>query len=200
MLADLIAMAGAAHLEPVEQGARDWLLADVAARLRAEGLAVGVRFGVGGDVIPLVVGEGSAFTVAVVTDDALPAQGTSLRDQVRWQRARLESLGWVVVPLWTLDAFIDPAAATDAILRVVGRKVGDEPRASAPLVSGDEASRPEDEPPSPLPERTQDPFPDSAADPLLPRRSVDDSDVGWGGSESAPSRDEELRREVPPHW
>jgi hypothetical protein len=191
MLADLIAMAGADPLEPVEQGARDWLLADVAARLRAEGLAVGVRYGVGGDVIPLVVGEGSAFTVAVVTDDALPAQGTSLRDQVRWQRARLESLGWVVVPLWTLDAFIDPAAATDAILRVVGR---------TPRETVDVPHESEDPPPPPSPETAQDPRPDAVSDPILPRRSVDDGDVGWGGSESAPSREEELRREVPPHW
>ena len=145
MLADLIAMAGADPLEPVEQGARDWLLADVAARLRAEGLAVGVRYGVGGDVIPLVVGEGSAFTVAVVTDDALPSQGTSLRDQVRWQRARLESLGWTVVPLWTLDAFIDPAAATSAILSVVGRG----PRDARESVPPPPPSSP---PPSELPE------------------------------------------------
>jgi hypothetical protein len=173
VLADLVAVAGADPLAPVEQGASDWLLADVAARLRAEGLAVGVRFGVGGDVIPLVVGEGSAFTVAVVTDDALPAQGTSLRDQVRWQRSRLESLGWIVAPLWTLDAFVDPAAATAEILRVVGRT----PRAI-------------------------DPEPVSGGDPepILPRRSLDDGDLGWGGSEPRSSREEELRREVPPHW
>ncbi len=191
MLADLIAVAGADPCEPVEQGARDWLLGDVAARLRAEGLGVGVRYGVGGDIIPLVVGEGSEFTVAVVTDDTLPAQGTSLRDQVRWQRARLESLGWVVVPLWTLDAFIDPAAATDAILRVVGRK----PRESAapPLES-------EDPVPVSSPEVGDAARPAPHSEPVLPRRSVDDGDLGWGGSESAPSREEELRREIPPHW
>jgi hypothetical protein len=189
MLADLIAVAGADQLEPVEQGARDWLLADVASRLRAEGLRVGIRYGVGGDVIPLVVGEGSAFTIAVVTDDTLPAQGTSLRDQVRWQRARLESLGWVVVPLWTLDAFIDPVAATDAILRVVGR----EPRESAVPPSDDQG-------PVPPPENGRDPHPSSDPEPVLPRRSVDDGDLGWGGSESAPLREEELRREIPPHW
>jgi hypothetical protein len=173
VLADLIAVAGAGPLAPVEQGARDWLLADVAARLRAEGLAVGVRFGVGGDVIPLVVGEGPEFTVAVVTDDALPAQGTSLRDQVRWQRSRLESLGWIVAPLWTLDAFVDPAAATAEILRVVGRT----PRAL-----------------------DLEPGPPVDPEPLLPRRSLDDGDLGWGGSESGSSREEELRREIPPHW
>ena len=219
VLADLIAVAGAGPLEPAEQGARDWLLADIAARLRAEGLAVGVRYGVGGDVIPLVVGEGPAFTVAVVTDDALPAQGTSLRDQVRWQRSRLESLGWIVAPLWTLDAFVDPAAATAAILRVVGRT----PRASVPdpepepfLVPDPESEHLLDPDPEPLPGFEQDPLPGLEQEPLpgfeqdplpgfdrepiLPRRSADDGDLGWGGSESRTSREEELRREVPPHW
>jgi hypothetical protein len=181
VLADLIAVAGAGPLAPTEQGARDWLLADIAARLRAEGLAVGVRFGVGGDVIPLVVGEGPAFTVAVVTDDALPAQGTSLRDQVRWQRSRLESLGWIVAPLWTLDAFVDPAAATAEILRVVGR--------TPPAISAE-----------PVPGFVPEPVPGFDPEPILPRRSLDDDDVGWGGSESGSSREEELRREIPPHW
>lgn len=222
VLADLIAVAGAGPLEPAEQGAADWLLADVAARLRAEGLAVGVRFGVGGDVIPLVVGEGSTFTVAVVTDDALPAQGTSLRDQVRWQRTRLESLGWVVVPLWTLDAFIDPAGATAEILLGVGRRprVPDEVRPEdLALASQPPEPEPQPEPepelePNPAPEAPSEVTPgadleiaseaDSAppqySEPVLPRRSDDDSDLGWGGSESGSSREEELRREIPPHW
>ena len=188
VLADLVAVAGAGPVSPGEQGTRDWLLADIAARLRAEGPTVGVRYGVGGDVIPLVVGQGAAFTVAVVTDDALPAQGTSLRDQVRWQRSRLESLGWVVAPLWTLDAFVDPAAATAGILRVVGRA----PRPASPDPASPEPASPE--PASPEPASLFD------AEPVLPQRSLDDGDLGWGGGEARSSREEELRREIPPHW
>ena len=193
VLADLIAVAGAGRLSPGEQGARDWLLGDIASRLRAEGLTVGVRYGVGGDVIPLVVGEGRAFTVAVVTDDALPAQGTSLRDQVRWQRSRLESLGWTVAPLWTLDAFVDPAAATAGILRVVGRTprpASTDPALMDPALADPALMDPAAAEPASL----------FDSEPVLPRRSLDDDDLGWGGGESRSSREDELRREVPPHW
>jgi hypothetical protein len=34
--------------------------------------------------------------------------------------------------------------------------------------------------------------------PLIPDRSSDDSDVGWGDGDD--SNDERLRRDVPPHW
>jgi len=208
VLADLVAVAGAGPVTPGEQGTRDWLLADIATRLRAEGLRVGVRYGVGGDVIPLVVGERAEFTVAVVTDDALPAQGTSLRDQVRWQRSRLESLGWVVAPLWTLDAFVDPVAATAGILRFAGRT----PRPALPDPALPDPALPDPasaEPGSSEPGASEPGAPDPGSpepgslfdsEPVLPRRSLDDGDLGWGGSESRSSREDELRREVPPHW
>ncbi len=198
LLADLLAVAGAPPLEPTEQGASDYLLADIAERLRATGVDVAVRFGVGGDVVPLVFGEGEEYSVAVVTDDALPAHGMSLRDQVRWQRARLESLGWEVVPLWTIDAFIDPAAATEDILRVTGRLVGEpqgtpgEAEADAPAGEPVFGEAVVGEPVVGEPVRGDD------QEPLLPRRAVDDTDVGWG--ESAGNREDELRREIPPHW
>ncbi|MCC2307171.1 hypothetical protein [Cellulomonas chengniuliangii] len=34
--------------------------------------------------------------------------------------------------------------------------------------------------------------------PLIPERSADDSDTGWG--DGSDSNDERLRRDVPPHW
>lgn len=37
-----------------------------------------------------------------------------------------------------------------------------------------------------------------ADDPVLPRRSSDDSPEGW--HEADDSNDERLRRDVPPHW
>ncbi len=55
MLADLVAVAEAGPLEPATDEKSDWLLTDVANRLREHGLKVGVRFGVGRSVIPLVV-------------------------------------------------------------------------------------------------------------------------------------------------
>lgn len=37
-----------------------------------------------------------------------------------------------------------------------------------------------------------------AVEPLLPTRSADDSDDGWGGGHG--SADDRLLRDVPPHW
>jgi hypothetical protein len=37
------------------------------------------------------------------------------------------------------------------------------------------------------------------AGPVTPRRSADDSDTGWG-DRPAESNDEQLLRDVPPHW
>ncbi len=34
--------------------------------------------------------------------------------------------------------------------------------------------------------------------PLIPDRSADDSDTGWG--DGSDSNDDRLRRDVPPHW
>ena len=206
MLADLVAVAGAGPLAASEQGSADYLMADIADRLREQGLDVRVRYGVGGDSIPLVVGAGGALSVAVVTDDALPAAGTSLRDQVRWQRARLEALGWTVVPLWTLDAFIDPAAATAEILGALGQPPPPPIPAPLPEPEPEPEPLPEPEPePEPLPEPEPPPPAPPVVDdhpdmePLIPRRALDDSDVGWGESGST-SRDDEIRRDVPPHW
>jgi hypothetical protein len=167
--ADLVALADAGLPSPrSEEG--NWLFADLARRLE-NGLSVYQHYGVGGETIPLGVGViGGQPSVAIVTDEEPPGQGTSLRDQVRWQRKRLEALGWEVVPLFTLDVFMDPDAAADQI-----RWVFDIP--SGP-------PEPESEPP---------------ASDVLPSKSADDTDVGWGDSEIA-SRDDDIRRDRPPHW
>ncbi|MEX0914007.1 MAG: hypothetical protein WDZ57_03555, partial [Demequina sp.] len=36
--------------------------------------------------------------------------------------------------------------------------------------------------------------------PLIPTESWDDSDEGWGDPDTQDSRDEQLRRDKPPHW
>ncbi|MDN4483593.1 hypothetical protein [Demequina lignilytica] len=111
--------------ERPEPAPGDWLLADIASRLRAQGYAVHVRYGAGADAIPLVVGgrHDRGYTVAVVTDDAGQAGAASVRDRMRHQYGGLEALGWTVVSLWTLDVFMDPDAAVAAIVDAVeGRR------------------------------------------------------------------------------
>ena len=109
-------------------GAADWLLADVARLLREGGLAVRLRYGVGGQAIPMVVGgsRDRGYHVAVVTDEHPDGPRGSVRDRMRWQYGRLEALGWTVVSLWTLDVFLDPARAA-AKVRAVVEGGGDAP-------------------------------------------------------------------------
>lgn len=107
--------------ERTAPGVSDWLLADVARLLRAEGLAVRLRYGIGGQAIPMVVGgmHDRGYHVAVVTDEYPEGPRGSVRDRMRWQYGRLEALGWTVVSLWTLDVFMDPARAAAAVRAVV---------------------------------------------------------------------------------
>lgn len=41
--------------------------------------------------------------------------------------------------------------------------------------------------------------PDQDGQPVLPVRSLDDTDIGWG-EQPEPDDDERLYRERPPHW
>jgi hypothetical protein len=102
-------------------GPSDWLLADVARLLRAEGLAVRLRYGVGGQAIPLVVGDtrDRGYSVAVVTDELPSGPRGSVRDRLRWHYRHLEALGWKVVPLWTVDVFMDPVGAAAQVKRAL---------------------------------------------------------------------------------
>ncbi|WP_062461939.1 hypothetical protein, partial [Demequina soli] len=122
-LRELVVAVAAAPVPPErpEPAPGDWLLADIAGRLRAQGFAVHVRYGAGADAIPLVVGgrHDRGFRVAVVTDEAAHGGSVSVRDRMRRQYASLEALGWTVVSLWTLDVFMDPEAAVAAIVDAV---------------------------------------------------------------------------------
>nr|WP_255633201.1 hypothetical protein [Demequina sp. TTPB684] len=102
-------------------GPSDWLLADVARLLQAEGLAVRLRYGVGGQAIPMVVGgtRDRGYSIAVVTDEPPSGPRGSVRDRLRWQYRHLEALGWKVVPLWTIDVFMDPVAAAAQVKRAL---------------------------------------------------------------------------------
>jgi len=108
--------------ERPDPGPSDWLLADIAGRLRRHGLAVRLRYGNGSDTIAMVVGgrHDRNYSVAVVTDESAPAGSASLRDRMRWQYSTLEALGWTVVSLWTLDVFMDPDSAIEQVLAALG--------------------------------------------------------------------------------
>ncbi len=122
-LAELVA-ASTKPAVPAERsgpGPSDWLLADVAGLLRAEGLAVRLRYGVGAQAIPMVVGDthDRGYRVAVVTDEPPAGPRGSVRDRLRWQYRHLEAIGWKVVSLWTIDVFMDPASAAAQVTRAL---------------------------------------------------------------------------------
>ncbi len=164
---DLRELLRAAQNAPVaperpEPAPSDWLLADVAQRLRRDGYAVHVRYGTGADAIPMVVGgrHDRDYTVAVVTDEATAAGSVSLRDRIRRQRTGLERLGWRVVPLWTLDVFMDPDAAAAQVLAALPENATEPESVQESLDLG----LPEPEQGLPLPDLTE-PEPEAPAEP-----------------------------------
>lgn len=203
-------------------GAADWLLADVARLLRAEGLAVRLRYGIGGQAIPMVVGgsHDRGYHVAVVTDEQPEGPRRSVRDRMRWQYGRLEALGWTVVSLWTLDVFMDPARAAETV-RAVVEGARDEP--PVPPEANDAHTDIETEiervelVPEPEPEPAPEPAPETprvspseawqprkvpikgVGRPLIPTRAWEDEDAAWG-DRGAGNRDDEIKRDRPPHW
>ncbi len=63
-------------------------------------------------------------------------------------------------------------------------------------VAGDDSAVPDSEP-SPDQPPAAAPGPDDR--PVLPLRSLDDADTGWG-ERPEPDDDERLRQDRPPHW
>ncbi|GMA35086.1 hypothetical protein GCM10025876_12900 [Demequina litorisediminis] len=163
-LRELLRAAQAAPVAPErpEPAPSDWLLADVAQRLRRDGYGVHVRYGTGADAIPMVVGgrHDRDYTVAVVTDEATAAGSVSLRDRIRRQRTGLERLGWRVVPLWTLDVFMDPDAAAAQVLAALPENATEPEQVQESLDLG----LPEPEQALPLPDLTA-PEPQAPAEP-----------------------------------
>ena len=67
----------------------------------------------------------------------------------------------------------------------------DEPAATEPEAT------PASSLPSPPPLR---PAGQGTGRPLIPTRSREDLDEGWGGGHGGSNRDDEIKRERPPHW
>jgi hypothetical protein len=123
--------AGAVEVDPQSVGdetgaptaAADRLLLDLAERLWRHGLNVELDHGLPGGVrIPLVVGHPAIpgrFVVAVLTDDEAYVAEPSIRERDRLSADRLESLGWTVVRVWSVAAFLDPQSEVDRVRRAV---------------------------------------------------------------------------------
>ncbi|MCI1798322.1 MAG: helicase [Bifidobacterium tibiigranuli] len=94
------------------------LFNDLADRIRARGLNVAVDYGfANGAHIPLVIGlKGKPYALAIITDDSrfMSVQSTRARHRVLTQD--LEALGWSVMNVWSVGAFVNPDKEVDRVV------------------------------------------------------------------------------------
>ena len=105
-------------LQPVPAVAGNVLFDDLAERLRARGLNAAVNYGFDrGMRIPLVVGlKDKPFALAVLTDDVQFMSTQSTRERHRIIMQDLISLGWSVMNVWSVAAFVNPDKEIDHIV------------------------------------------------------------------------------------
>ena len=110
-----------------EAAQRNVLFTDLAERIRSHGLKVAVNYGFDNGVrIPLVVGlADKSFAVAVLTDDAQFMSVQSTRERHRMIIQDLESLGWSVMTVWSVGAFVNPEKEVDRVVSRLGELYGD---------------------------------------------------------------------------
>lgn len=104
---------------PAADGATDNVLfSDLASRIRSRGLRAAVNYGFdGGMRIPLVVGlKDKPFSLAIFTDDAdfMGIQSTRRRHRLLLQNVEL--LGWSVMNIWSVGAFVNPDKEVDRVI------------------------------------------------------------------------------------
>ncbi len=98
----------------------DPLLADLAARLLAQGLRVESGFGASSAPIDLAVGpQDGPLLVAVESDGPCYAQVANSRERDRLRPEQLERLGWRHLRVWSTDVFRDPAREVARVRSVV---------------------------------------------------------------------------------
>ncbi|PWG60136.1 helicase [Bifidobacterium catulorum] len=113
------------HALPVKAST---LLEDLAERIRARGLNVAVNYGFdGGMCIPLAIGlPNKPFSLAVMTDDPQFMSIPSTRQRHRFMMEDLESLGWSVMAVWSVAAFVNPDKEVDRVVSRLAKLYGDE--------------------------------------------------------------------------
>ncbi|MFT8705347.1 helicase [Bifidobacterium aquikefiricola] len=105
----------------------DMLLDDLADRIRKRGLDVALYYGYAqGARIPLVVGvKGKPFALAVLTDNADYMRIRSTRQRHRFIHESLQMLGWSVITVWSVAAFVNPDKEVDRIVSQLAEVYGD---------------------------------------------------------------------------
>jgi hypothetical protein len=159
----------------------DPLVADLAFRLRAEGLVVHTGYGTSAQRLDLAVEDPQRHgrvMVAVETDGLRYAAMSSTRDRDRLRVEQLRRLGWEHVRVWSTDLFRDPARDVARVIAAVrsasaARSAETRPAEVKPHVAGTRSK---------------------------PEQTRDDTDVGWGERPNEDAQDQWLRDQRPPHW
>ena len=203
MLRDFLRYAAEGGAQPDSQGALDGagdgagddtasgvqldpLVANLAFRLRSEGLVVHTGYGTSAQRLDLAVEDPQCHgrvLVAVETDGLRYAAMSSTRDRDRLRVEQLRRRGWEYVRVWSTDLFRDPAR--------------DVARISAAVRTASAAR--------PVEARQADIQP-AVSKPHVPRtrstleQTRDDTDAGWGERPNEEAQDQWLRDQRPPHW
>lgn len=98
------------------------LFNDLADRIRARGLKVALDYGFSdGITIPLVVGiEGKPFNLAILTDNGTFMEQASTRMRHRVLTQDLQAMGWSVMNVWSVSAFVNPDKEVDRVVAKIG--------------------------------------------------------------------------------
>lgn len=101
----------------------DILLNDLAERMRSRGLHVAVNYGFDdGQKIPLAVGlPKQPYVLAVCTDDKQFMSIPSTRQRHRFAVEDWQALGWSVMYVWSVAAFVNPEKEVDRIVAYLAR-------------------------------------------------------------------------------
>lgn len=173
----------------------DPLVADLASRLRVNGLVVRTGYGTSAQPLDLAIEDPrrrGRVLVAVETDGPRYAAMSSTRDRDRLRIEQLRRLGWEHVRIWSTDLFRDPARDVARVTAAVRRA------SEAHLLNGQEAVPARHEEPDQKAVRDSDP--QATRVPSKPEQTRDDTDAGWGERPREESHDEWLRAQQPPHW
>jgi hypothetical protein len=183
----------------------DPLVADLAFRLRSEGLVVHTGYGTSAQRIDLAVEDPQRpgrVLVAVETDGLRYAAMASTRDRDRLRVEQLRRLGWEHVRVWSTDLFRGPARDVARIAAAVRAAAAARPAAPRRADTGSsDLELPEVKPAAEesAEQKPAGPEPRVARRPK-PEQSRDDTDAGWGERPNEDAQDQWLRDQRPPHW
>jgi hypothetical protein len=176
----------------------DPLVANLAVRLRAEGLVVHAGYGTSAQRLDLAVEDPhrpGRVLVAVEADGLGYAAMSSTRDRDRLRVEQLRRLGWEHVRIWSTDLFRNPARDVARVIAAVHSASASRPAGGQSSQSQPAANQSAGKPgKGPEAARARDTTGSS------PEQSHDDTDAGWGERPNEEAQDQWLREQQPPHW